>query len=79
MDIYAIQEEAYHRGYENGQPKWISVHERMPEEGVSVLTYKPYSYFPISIDSCYNGQFSVTLYAITHWMPLPEPPKGRDD
>ena len=79
MDIYAMQEEAYHRGYENGQPKWISVNDRMPEEGAFVLTYKPYAYFPISIDRCFNGQFSVTLYAITHWMPLPEPPKGSDD
>lgn len=76
MDIYTAQEEAYRRGYENGQPKWISVDERMPNEGEFVLTYKPYAYFPISIDRCFEGQFSVTLYKITHWMPLPEAPNG---
>lgn len=54
----------------------MSVDERMPNEGEFVLTYKPYAYFPISIDRCFEGKFSVTLYKITHWMPLPEAPNG---
>ena len=76
MDIYTAQEEAYKRGYENGQPKWISVNERLPEEGVPVLTYRPCSFIPVMVDRLYNGEFCFSLHLITHWMPLPEVPNG---
>lgn len=62
--------------------KWISVKDRLPEQGVFVLAYRP--------DACFDKQkvtklnrFRVAgaewsfggIEMVTHWMPLPEPPK----
>lgn len=63
---------------ENG---WISVTERLPENFVSVLGYMPESMpFP-PVRECYmvgDAFFFPALQdtrLVTHWMPLPEPPK----
>ena len=32
MNIHDATEQAYKRGYEDGQPKWIPVSERLPED-----------------------------------------------
>ena len=68
--------------------KWIPVAERLPELGVRVLIFD--SYQGISIGKALwtaspiirrielveqNDPFYYT--EITHWMPLPEPPKGE--
>lgn len=65
------------------EPKWISVKDRQPKQCddrsyVKCLVYLPY-YDVIKVgeysfcDNCWrcNG-LKVT---VTHWMPLPEPPK----
>lgn len=57
-------------GYKAAQ-EWISVKDRLPEEGKEILWYhQP------------GGEFAVgylldeaTQPFFTHWMPLPEPPK----
>ena len=61
------------------QSEWISVEERLPDrEGTSlVYTYKGAIKF--GDFRCYyakndNPQFD---YYVTHWMPLPEPPKMK--
>ena len=61
--------------------KWISVTERLPENFVSVLGYMPASEpFP-PVRECYTVGKSFFFPAlddiqrVTHWMPLPEPPK----
>ena len=81
MDNYTAGEEGFKRGYEAGKPKWIPVSERLPENGSDVLAY---SYdedesriFPANYDNgwWHDCLFNIRIIAVTHWMPLPEPPK----
>ena len=62
-------------------PRWISVEERMPEAHKNVLIHvtTPIGRWNTEID-CMDEQGWVLnadseQYHITHWMPLPEPPK----
>lgn len=71
------------RAYEAGYRKqeWISVNERLPEEGTRVLGY---DYMGNVV--CYfvygtrwwvgDGWNSAKGWGVTHWMPLPEPPEN---
>ena len=70
------------------QPKWISVDERMPEREVLAANFAPRTYgykeYIIGYVSeekctehgkcCASNDYEI-LYNVTHWMPLPEPPK----
>lgn len=72
--------EGFLRGLEDGKPKWIPVTERLPEPLVDVLSYSGHkTLFEVDcVDETgrwYSGYFSE--YPVTHWMPLPEPPKGE--
>lgn len=59
--------------------EWISVKERLPEEGEQVLLLWKH------LDHMENGQLDEGQYILfdgesmsshpTHWMPLPEPPE----
>ena len=64
--------------------RWISVKERLPEYGERVICFTIHGGIPVcyrgySYDSdgrfilAYNGTDKVDN--VTHWMPLPEPPK----
>ena len=67
------------------RPRWIPVTERLPEvwcnvktaELVNYMIYSPY--FGVDIGSHHAESktwFCVALpCTVTHWMPLPEPPK----
>ena len=65
------------------QPQWISVTERLPKEFVSVLVYMPeerplptvHEGFLAREGVWYANHFDRDPMEITHWMPLPEPPK----
>ena len=77
-------------------PKWIPVTERLPEERINPNTrdfeyvlcvtiwgdVRPFKYgTPIGQKEAHfwNGAGYVDAY-VTHWMPLPEPPKdGEED
>ena len=58
--------------------KWIPVTERLPKPLTQVLSYSGHELFDVNMvdggvwDSEYYSEYSVT-----HWMPLPEPPKGE--
>ena len=64
--------------------KWISVDDRLPEEKVNCIVHYQHAYCDNdgywAIGFCfYNGKkFQLyPAYKVTHWMPLPEPPKGE--
>ena len=69
--------------------EWIRVEDRLPRYNRHVLTFTPTMAMPIVVDQyCgywgdddddewYEGWWSKRK--ITHWMPLPEPPKGEND
>ena len=70
-------EAVYAAGYRK-QSEWISVEERLPEREGKYLVFtikgeiKIEPYCTVAIN--YEPQFN---YWVTHWMPLPEPPKGE--
>ena len=80
-------EEAFLAGYAAAQPKWISVKERLPEfdkdgytEDVLLRRYDEaiyLSWFKKQNGLVTGGNF-YGLDQITHWMPLPEPPKENE-
>lgn len=73
-------------------PRWTSVEERLPEIGEIVLAYVDELGLIIRAKIAdakdYRGErridwarvdqdpFFLSCYTITHWMPLPGPPKG---
>lgn len=66
--------------------KWIPVTERLPEEGEEVMVFG-YWHEKFQPLMCYlsphrKGEWFTTVagqqvYEVTHWMPLPQPPKGE--
>ena len=59
--------------------EWISVEERLPEVGREVLaTRNERDCFVVMYSDTYKGFFSgqFPVKGVTHWMPLPRPPKG---
>lgn len=65
--------------------EWINVNDELPQHGVPVLCIMQINpsgknkYRTIT-GVCYNGEWrhsdgSQTWFEISHWMPLPEPPK----
>lgn len=65
-------------GVEWGSPKWISVEDKLPEEGKSVLVHYVDGWMPVA--HLFNGKWyqsggETSWLSVTHWMFLPEPPK----
>ena len=82
--IRALQydRDQYQKGYQDGQPKWIPVTERLPEEYENVLVCSGGYVEPGWIGGdrvfyTYDKYESDIIDDVTHWMPLPEPPKGE--
>ena len=64
--------------------EWISVNDRLPEEKGNCIVNCKHAYFDNddywTIGICfYDGEeFQMDWsYKVTHWMPLPKPPKGE--
>ena len=64
--------------------EWISVDERLPEEKADCIVHYKHAYCNNddywAIGVCfYDGEkFRIDLsYKVTHWMPIPQPPKGE--
>ena len=87
-DHHWATEQAYKNGYADGQPKWISVKERLPEYDDEVLCFRG-EHIGVLIDvytykgddkweDTYGNWWYGDLEGITHWMPLPEAPKAEN-
>jgi len=82
VDLYTTAQNLIEKGYRK-QTEWISVDERLPERMKTVLVcIKGYFKNPIMVVSEMleeNGaRWSACAgFTVTHWMPLPEPPKGE--
>ena len=62
--------------------EWISVDDRLPEDGDIVLCYMEFGEQRIArwdeSENCWAGQLiDYHKEQVTHWMPLPQPPKGE--
>ena len=59
--------------------EWISVEERVPDNGETVLTVDNEGYMIVASWYELGGWFLPVCRAnpVTHWMPLPVPPKGE--
>lgn len=82
MNIHDDCEQAYRNGLEDGKPKWIPVTERLPKEWEEVLVWSRFGFCEVAVYLGIPGKWRVTwnhdlleVDSITHWMPLPEPPK----
>lgn len=82
IDIGADLQRAYDEGYAKGMQdarkagEWIPVTERLPEVGFDVLTWEN-SVMNVSF-LFGNGRWFNAVQP-SHWMPLPEPPKGEKE
>lgn len=85
MKLIEATEQAYKngyaKGYEDGRPKWIPVTEQ--EEPTQNGTYLCHGYWLGSRRkqteaARFFGEWDISNnFILTHWMPLPEPPKGE--
>lgn len=64
-------------------PAWIPVTERLPDIGEEVLcNCRARILFVLAWDGTHWHEGTDRYYMgsfVTHWMPLPEPPKGEDN
>lgn len=68
-------------------PEWISVNDRLPDEGlylivrngkVGVALRQMFLFFGMIWNNDMTGGFSIISdEEVTHWMPLPQTPKGE--
>lgn len=67
--------------------EWISVEERLPKNQLArVLVFlkdddftKPIGFNKIDTDRYIDGKWVRWSKYVTHWMPLPQPPKGGEE
>ena len=80
---YLGAEALYNAGYR--KQEWISVEDRLPDNGLErVLVFlrdddftKPIGENKIDTDRYLDGKWVRWGRFVTHWMPLPEPPKMK--
>ena len=72
---------AYINQLEARAPKWISVEKRMPNDNTLNIVFMrrsgKWGFCTFKIAIWFDGKWDGPLYPweVTHWMPLPEPPK----
>lgn len=86
MNIGNDLQRAYWDGYEDGKnqsQEWISVDDKLPEENGSYLVIgksgTPHTAHFYKGRTMHGKTFSAHFSnrCVTHWMPLPEAPKGE--
>ena len=58
--------------------EWISVEDRLPDKKGMYLVYTNEGFVKLSFYAPYYGRVNFENWKTTHWMPLPEPPKGGE-
>jgi hypothetical protein len=66
-------ERLYGKGYR--KQEWISVNDRLPDSDGKYLVYTGHDLIHTMYYYATNA-FGFEHWDVTHWMPLPEPPKG---
>lgn len=90
MHPYAKQHKvmsAYEIGFIEGavwadkHPRWISVHDKLPKDGQHAVTINKVGVQDVRHYSHgkWYSNFGNEYDDITHWMPLPQPPKGGEE
>lgn len=81
--------EQFYDMLENDRPEvlngWISVFKELPKNGQEVLAYRPHAHLEPNhhrnIKMCkylaIEDRFLGSIHEVTHWQPLPEPPKEK--
>ena len=80
-DCFTIAKHLYNAGYR--KQEWISVEERLPEEFETVLVFcdtgvRTFQCVSEMIEPNGKRWSAVCGFLVTHWMPLPMPPKGDE-
>ena len=82
--VYEVCRNHYNEGYR--KQEWISVEERLPDKDGEYLTWDGLIYFLIWFNASLglwnvseSGDTSSAIRGVTHWMPLPEPPKMKGE
>ena len=57
--------------------EWISVDDRLPEQGEEAICIAADGDMMIGKYTEWGWMFPCYFEDLTHWMPLPEPPKGE--
>ena len=57
--------------------EWISVNDRLPEQGEEAICIAADGDMMIGKYTEWGWMFPCYFEEITHWMPLPQPPKGE--
>lgn len=65
--------EIVRKSIDKQNPEWISVEDELPPAGKTILTFDRYE----EIHMHFFGNSKAAKGEITHWMPLPEPPKPK--
>lgn len=87
LKALAYDRNQYEKGFEDGKAdalRWISVKDRLPKDGETVLVFdqiEKITAFTFAKDSVYGKcwyddyEQGINLDWVSHWMPLPEAPK----
>ena len=81
-EFYEVKKEI--RALPSAQPRWIPVTERLPLEYTRVIGYMAWKAMT-AIEYQHGRWYSIDHLeplpdeAVSHWMPLPQPPKEGDE
>lgn len=60
-------------------PKWISVEDRLPEQGEEAICIAADGDMMIGKYTEWGWMFPCYFEELTHWMPIPQPPKEVEE
>ena len=60
-------------------PKWISVDDRLPEQGEEAICINADGDMMIGKYTEWGWMFPCYFEELTHWMPIPQPPKEVEE